>query len=127
MSSSDRYPYRAGEPELYRLVGLITGTGAASPTVSEGCNGFTVAWVSTGLYTFTFTGSNPVMVFTDDPSFGATTATDIDGWSVVFHAYNATAHTIQMRVYSETPTLSDLPVATWLNVKFDVKLTATDG
>ena len=127
MSSSDRYPFRAGEPELYRLAGLITGAGAASPTVSDGCNGFTVAWVSTGLYTFTFAKCNPVAVWPDNPSFGATTATDVDGWTVVFHAYNSTARTIQMRVYSETPTLSDLPANTWLNVKFDIKLTDTAG
>ena len=126
MSSSDRYPYRAGEPETQRLLGLITGAGAASPTVTSGCNGFTVTWVSTGLYTITFS-DKPNYVYPDNPAFGATTATDVDGWTTVFHAYNATAGTIQMRVYSDTPTLSDLPANTWLNLKFDVKLTAAAG
>jgi len=126
MSSSIRYPYRHGEPETYRLRARITGTGAADPTMSVGGNGFAVAWISTGLYEVTFAGQT-VNVFADRPAFWADTLTDVDGWDVVFKAYNPTTRKIRFSVVNQAQTLADLPVATGLHLGFDVKLTAAAG
>lgn len=126
MGSSYRTDLRCAEPELELLAGKLTGTGAASPTVSEGCTGFTVAWVSTGVYDFTF--DVPVkQVFPCEPSFWATTITDVDGWKVVFGAYNASTRKLRMSVVNQAQTLADLPAATGVNPVFLVKLTATRG
>ncbi len=125
MASSDRYPFRAAEPELQLLGGKITGTGAASPTVSEGCNGFTVTWISTGLYEFTFTDTQQVWPLA--PSIGATTITAVDGWTAHPEAYIPATRKLRISFFTEAQVLGNLAAATWANVAFLVKLTTTAG
>ncbi len=124
--ASFRTPLRCAEPESELLGGKITGTGAATPTESEGCAGFAVTWVSTGLYEVTF-GPAVLQVWPGHPSKWADTITGIDGWDVVFGQYNATTRKIRFSVVNESNTLSDLAALTGLNLSFQVKLTATRG
>lgn len=128
MSSSDRYPYRAGEPETDCLFGTITGTGAASPTADSSMgNGFAVTWISTGLYEVTLAAGAPKCVPSGKPAFWASTITDVDGWDVIFGVYNATTRKLRFSVVNEARTLSDLPAATGLHLTFNVKKTSVRG
>lgn len=115
-----RAPLRTGEPEQSLLAGKLTGTGAASPTKSEGLNGVTCAWVSTGVYDFTFEAPISEVVALH-PGKWATTITNIDGWDVIFGALNTTTRKLRMSVVNESNTLADLAAATGLYVAFLVK------
>lgn len=127
MSSSDRYPFRTAEPETDCLIGTITGTGAADPTMDSALgNGFAVTWISTGLYEITLSQAVQRVV-PARPAFWATTLTDVDGWDVVFKAYNATTRKIRFSVINESRTLSDLPAATGLHLTLNVKKTTVHG
>jgi len=128
MSSSDRYEYRSAEPETDALFGIITGTGAASPSMDSALgNGFTVTWISTGLYEIAFAVGTRRAVATGKPGFWATTITDVDGWDVIFGVFNESTRKLRFSVVNEARTLSDLPAATGLHLSFNVKKTTQRG
>ena len=121
-----RTPLRVGEPEAELLCGKITGTGAATPTISEGCNGFTVSYVGTGTYAIVFDGP-VVQAWAPEPGIWADTATDVDGWKIVFGQYVPSTKTLPFKVYDATPSQADLPALTGLYLFILAKHTATRG
>jgi hypothetical protein len=121
--SSFRDIARSGEPEGEILGGKITGAGTTVPSITEGCNGFTVARAGVGLLDFTFQG--PVkQCFPADPGKWGAPITLIDGWDVIWGAYNATTKTIRGTVVNEAQTVADLPVGAGLFPIFFVKNSA---
>jgi hypothetical protein len=124
--SSFRTELRGAEPEGEILAGKLTGAGAAVPSITEGCNGFTVARAGVGLLDFTFQG--PVkQVFPADPGKWASPITLIDGWDVIWGVYNAATKTIRGTVVSEAQVVSDLPASSGIFPIFYVKNSTAVG
>ena len=114
---SFRVPLRGGQREGELLGGMITGAGTAVPTVTEGCNGFTIARAGVGLLDFTFE-AGVTKVSPAEPGKWATTVTDIDGFTVVWGTYNTTTRTIRGNVLNESRAAADLVAASGLHLHF---------
>lgn len=105
--SIDKYlDYGASEPATYDSLVTITGTGASNPTKVCG-RGCVVTWVSTGLYTITYT-DNPGNLIGVGYGFQATTMSALKGYSITFGAMSASGKVIQFSVTNSAQALADL-------------------
>lgn len=109
-------PSRSNIPDerVYRT--RILGTGAGNPTLEIGA-GVTVAWVSTGLYRYTWSqGPGTFIGWLHGP--GAATTGDLKGYTFVRDTYDTTNHQIDVAVYNSSNNLADLAATQYLDATF---------
>lgn len=116
--SRNVFDVRAKQPDLVLVTGRILGANGSVSKVTG--KGWSIAYVSEGLYTITFKENNGTFL---GWTYGlqATTPADVDGWTAVIGAYTTTtpsAPTIQISVYDATPTIADLVALNWLSFIF---------
>lgn len=120
---SDLYPARDDQPELQRRIVKILGTGAANPTKVLGA-GVTVTRVSDGRYRFVWAENPGAWVGMEAPGWQATTPADLDGYTAVAGAYDATTRTVDVYIYDATPALANLAALNWALLTFVFKGTS---
>lgn len=113
-------------PVLSREEGLrvhpirMVGTGASAPTKVYGRN-VTIAYSSAGIYTVTWSSSQPPGTFVNAvASLAATTASGLKNFSLILSDYDTTNLRLTLTLYNAAGTLTDLTSAQWisLNVTF---------
>lgn len=127
MANANRYPVRSKSPELVILAGRILGgtTSAVSIAQDAGC-GFTIAWVSTGIYTVTYPGYSSLGTYiTAHAQIHATTAANKKGYTVVLGLPVAGAQTLTLTNASES--LADLAAAEWIGLTAFWRATSVHG
>jgi hypothetical protein len=107
------YPVRVTEPEVWGYIVVLTGAGAATPTKTLG-QGVTVGRSGAGVLSLTW-GENPGTFLGCTFGFGATTAADLDGWTVS-HGPLSASYVLPLAVFDEAPAAADLPAATTLTL-----------
>lgn len=114
--SQERYPARSSEPEQWDVFIAMTGTGNGTvPTKNRG-RGVTLTWVSTGIITLTF-ADYPGVFLGGSPTWQATTASALKGFSVVFGAFDATGKIVNINITNASSTLVDLQVLQTLGLQ----------
>lgn len=118
--SQDGYPARASEPEQFDLFVVMTGTGNGTvPTKNIG-RGVTLTWVSTGIIKLTFADYEGVFMG-GSPTWQATTASALKGFSVVFGAFDATGTIVNINITNSSQTLVDLQVLQTLGLQLSFR------
>ena len=106
---------RDSEPDTRSFTVRFTGAGPANPTKSLG-RGVTVTWISTGLYELTW-AEPPGVYKTYEPSWQATTPSDLAGYTVVAGDFNATTRKLRLSVTNAANALADLTATQKLNLR----------
>lgn len=113
--SQQSFPVHTGQSEhTTHLVRLLGVDGSVSKVEGKG---ITIAYVSEGVYTATWS-DNPGRFLGYSYGFQATTPGDVKSYTVVCEPYNTTAYSIKFTVYS-SGTAADLIALQWLSLKFD--------
>lgn len=115
---SDFYPDRASEPELRRhVVRFVGGTAAVTKVLGRG---IAVTYVSTGIVDLVWSSRDDApgtfCGLEGSPSFQATTASQVKGYTCVPGAYNSTTRTLRLNITNASETLADLAALQWLNL-----------
>jgi hypothetical protein len=119
---ANAYPLRTTQPEAKCHFVRLDGAGAAAPTKTYG-DGVTVARSGAGVLTLTWTDT-PGTFLGATFGFGATTASDVDGFTACHGAYSTTTLVLPVNVFSDTPAAADLPANTSLTIIVWFKTTA---
>jgi hypothetical protein len=120
---SDFYPDRVSEPDLRRTpVRFVGGTTAVTKVLGRG---ITVTYISTGIVDLVWSSRDDAPgVFCGlegAPSFQATTASQVKGYTCVPGGYNSTTRTLRLNITNASETLADLTATQWLNLVVQFK------
>lgn len=116
-----RYWLQCFGPNRVVVQGRVEGAGAGSPTVKKG-EGYTVAWVSTGLYRFTLDkkyDSIESCFF----NIGDTVPDGVKGFTAHPEADLASNQAFDVEIYNASQALADLASTQWLDFLFFLKNT----
>lgn len=92
-------------PETVLIEGSVVGNGAASPlAANQKGRGYSVAWVSTGLYNIVFQDKFPhLLKVVPGLQMGTPAA-----WRAIFGTFNASTKTLPVSVFNAAGALADL-------------------
>lgn len=99
------------------MVRFVGGTAAVTKVLGRG---ITVTYISTGIVDLVWSANdgNPgrFMGLVGAPSFQATTASGVKGYTCVPGAWNATTRTLRLNITNASEALADLAALQWLNL-----------
>ena len=113
--SQDAYDFRTTDPTLIVQPVRMVGTGASAPTRIYGKD-LAITRTGVGVYVLTwreFTGAFVGVQF----SLQATTTANVKNCHVTFGAWNATARTLELSVWSSAGAARELAALEWINLQ----------
>lgn len=124
---SDFYEDLASEPETRDITIKFVG-GAGAITKQFGA-GITTTYVSTGIVDLVFGTHCTSFVYVGVTGwcYGATTASQVKGYTLVPGDYNSTTRTLRINMTNASDTLADLTSSQTLTLRVQMKATGATG
>lgn len=117
------YDQKTSEPEPRDcFVKFVGGTAAVTKVHGQGV---TVTYISTGIVDLVFSEHLGVFLgLAGSPSFQATTASGVKGYTCVPGVFNTTTHTLRLNITGASESLVDLAALQWLSCTLKFKATS---
>ena len=122
--SQNTHPVRSEQPEVVKVVGYITGTGAADPTITEGSGIKSCANQSAGVNRFTFLDKHTKLISWRF-DFGAATPGDVKNFDAVADDIDTTGDNdfVDVTIYNASGSATDLAASQYLAFEFTFRNT----
>lgn len=116
----DMYPVTTSEPESVNTTISIVGVNDANPTETYG-KGVTITRTAEGVYRITWATNPGTFVGIVGHMFGATTMSDVKGYTVSRGVYNTSAYTLDLSVWNSSFAAADIVALQYLDVTVQFK------